>query len=489
MSRAVLRKRKRLSKLQLSSVGKDANIGLLSAGSDGESEPSGDDASEEHDAYDLNDIEGDVTNESETLLSNIAEKYDVADVSLLDILHLRDVEDVTAVEKGMLLLSKLFHPTPCVDVLGKYWEKRALACQYGNPQHVKKLISRKTLEGTVTKQLLFENTNIAFFRQRDLAVTSRKLNDESEGGGEEPDRELNDAESDEDEQRREVRNAEVWQKFHAGYTVRLLTPQMYHDGVWKLLSALEHVFNCRVSAEAVLTPLAGPAAKTSTKSDKPSKDGAASGGPGAVAFDNANAIIVQLEGHSRWRASPNPHSHQQLALQSGAVPLKDIDEWRKPDIDVTLGPGGTLYIPKGWVYQQDNNGSSENGAGAGSIDGDGHSLHLKVCCNHGTTATVADLLEVVMPQALAEAVQSRVELRAALPRTYAGHLGVARSEVEGDAQRERLLAKISSLMRLVTEKAMDILDPAADQVYRAMELKLNVDVSNSICFLEYTRSL
>jgi lysine-specific demethylase/histidyl-hydroxylase NO66 len=257
------------------------------------------------------------------------------------------------------------------------------------------------------------------------------------------------------------RSAEIWSKFKNGYSIRLLTPQMYHDGVWKLLSALEHEFQCRVSAEAVLAPLNASAGKSAAaaKAAAANKDATV----GAVSYDNTNSLVLQLEGHSRWRIAANPHADLQMPLQAGCVSLKDIDFWSKPEVDVTLSPGDTLYIPKGWVYQQDNNGSPVGGAVA-AAGGDQHSLHLKVCANHGTTSTVADLLEIVMPQALAEAVQSRAELRRGLPRSYHQHLGIAHSETEGDAQRAQLRQKIAALMEIVTSKAVDILDPAADQV-------------------------
>lgn len=443
----MLRKRKRLSKQQLSAVISNSSANLQS------------DSEDTQEKDEVEETLGDVGDDSiiQPSTRDVEAIYTVENIALLDILHLKDCIAVTATEKGMLLLGKFFHPVPSSKFFEKHWERSALVGHTGSGEHYRKILSRKSLEGTFSNQLLYEGGNVAFFAQRDL-VAKERSNEDSDAVADASDADESDDDGSEegDENRREVSSTEIWSKYKAGYTVRLLTPQMYHDGVWKLLSALEHAFQCRVSAEAVLAPLnnASGGKQSAGKVDKETT--------AAVAFDNTNSIIVQLEGHSRWRVSPNPHADLQLPLSAGTVTLKAIDHWRKPAVDVTLSPGHTLYIPKGWVYQQDNNGSPSSASDAQT--GDGHSLHLKICTHHGTTATVADLLEVVVPQALAEAVQSRHELRTALPRSYAQHLGVSKSETEGDVLRERLLGKISSLLQLVTNKAMDILDPAADQV-------------------------
>ena len=146
----------------------------------------------------------------------------------------------------------------------------------------------------------------------------------------------------------------------------------------------------------------------------------------AVPYDNVNTFVLQLEGQSRWRLMPNPHAQLNLATDGGAVALKDIDEWSKPTIDAVLSPGDSLYIPKGWVYQQDNHGTSSGDPATK------HSLHLKLCCTHGTTGTTGDLLHLLVPEALGEAVQANVQLRSALPKGY-HDVGLAVLQVEDDA--------------------------------------------------------
>ena len=472
MSRAVLRKRKRLSKKQLTSVLHNNGGPAPSSDDDGDDESDFDEMDKNLSADSTKVIE----EVEEAVERDLDELFNVLELSVMDIFNLNDVDDVTCVEKASLLISKIFHPTNSSVFFSKHWEKTALYCQHEDPLFFKKLVTRKALETTFSKQVLFEDTNVSFYNHRELSAQPRSENTIDEvqeaTGQEESDDE------DSEKEPNEVSEQEIWKQYKSGWSIRLLTPQMYHDAIWKVLSALEFEFNSRVSAELVLVPqTAVVARKTSTTSSNKSTDSAGGGGGGkekenfgAVSYDNVNAIILQLEGYSRWRVMPNPHADCQLPLHSGCISLKDIDFWSKPTVDVTLSPGDSLYIPKGWVYQQDNNGSTTSSS---NTTGDGHSLHLKICVNQGTTSTVADLLEVVVPQALAEAVQSRAELRSALPRSYAKHLGIAHSETEGDAHRDRLQQQLATLLRLVNEKAMDILDPAADQVCKSFMYFIN----------------
>jgi hypothetical protein len=247
------------------------------------------------------------------------------------------------------------------------------------------------LESVFSKQLLFEDVNVSFFDP--LKVKVANVPDGVDGEIVEND-DASDAGSEvvEEPASKEITAAEIWEKYNSGLTVKLLTPQVYIDGIWKLLSILEHEFQNRVSAEVVLAPPSEKRSKSAPTVARPGSVAAKLNSDesnkvkayvSAVPYDNVNAFVLQLEGQSRWRVMPNPHPKLNLATEGGAVPLKDIDEWSKPMIDIILTAGDSLHIPKGWVYQQDNHGSSTASAADPAAQ---HSLHLKVCCSHGTTA-------------------------------------------------------------------------------------------------------
>lgn len=407
--------------------------------------------------------------ESEESSRNISEVFDILQLSISDIMNLKDVDDLSSTEKATLLLNKILHPVDSHSFYKNSWEKVALLSSREDDQYFKKIVTRKTLESVFSKQLLFEDVNVSFFDP--LKVKVANVPDGVDGEIVEYD-ETSDAgsEGDEDPATKEITAAEIWEKYNSGLTVKLLTPQVYIDGIWKLLSILEHEFQNRVSAEVVLAPPSEKCTKSAPTVARPGSVAAKLNSDesnkvkahvSAVPYDNVNAFVLQLEGQSRWRVMPNPHPKLNLATEGGAVPLKDIDEWSKPMIDTILTAGDSLYIPKGWVYQQDNHGSSTASATDPAVQ---HSLHLKVCCSHGTTGTTGDLLHLLVPEALGDAVQSHVQLRSALPKGFQKHLGLANSEVENDTKRARLQKQIAELLKFVADRALDILDPAVDQV-------------------------
>jgi lysine-specific demethylase/histidyl-hydroxylase NO66 len=85
--------------------------------------------------------------------------------------------------------------------------------------------------------------------------------------------------------------------------------------------------------------------------------------------------------------------------------MKDIE----PAIDIELGPGDVLYMPRGWIHQ------------ANTCKNDNHSLHLTVSAMQSWSWV--DLLEIIMPNALEAASTSSLSLRAGLPRKFLSFMG------------------------------------------------------------------
>ena len=191
---------------------------------------------------------------------------------------------------------------------------------------------------------------------------------------------------------------DVWSNFASGCTVRLLCPHLHSDSVHSLLSTLELEFGCMVGSNAYLTP------------------GGDSQGF-APHYDDIEAFILQLEGRKRWRVYPPPNKAETLPRFSSRDYTEEDMEGTAPVIDTVLEPGDILYMPRGWIHQA-HTPPSRGGAGDG-----GHSLHLTASAMQQWAW--ADLLDIIMPEALeaATASETSTSLRQGLPRNFVNYMG------------------------------------------------------------------
>ena len=191
---------------------------------------------------------------------------------------------------------------------------------------------------------------------------------------------------------------DVWSNFASGCTVRLLCPHLHSDSVHSLLSTLELEFGCMVGSNAYLTP------------------GGDSQGF-APHYDDIEAFILQLEGRKRWRVYPPPNKAETLPRFSSRDYTEEDMEGTAPVIDTVLEPGDILYMPRGWIHQAHTPPSR-----GGAEDG-GHSLHLTASAMQQWAW--ADLLDIIMPEALeaATASETSTSLRQGLPRNFVNYMG------------------------------------------------------------------
>ena len=191
---------------------------------------------------------------------------------------------------------------------------------------------------------------------------------------------------------------DVWANFASGCTVRLLCPHLHSDSVHSLLSTLELEFGCMVGSNAYLTP------------------GGDSQGF-APHYDDIEAFILQLEGRKRWRVYPPPNKAETLPRFSSRDYTEGDMEGTAPVIDTVLEPGDILYMPRGWIHQA-HTPPSRGGQGDG-----GHSLHLTASAMQQWAW--ADLLDIIMPEALeaATASETSTSLREGLPRNFVNYMG------------------------------------------------------------------
>ena len=93
---------------------------------------------------------------------------------------------------------------------------------------------------------------------------------------------------------------------------------------------------------------------------------------------------------------------------------------------------------------------------------------------------MASFLQTVVPEALAEACERAPAMRRARPRSFLNHVGVAASESDADPLRRDFVALTRSLLSGVVDRAMDMLDAAADQAAKSfIQARLPVPLSEA----------
>eukprot|EP00979_Chaetoceros_neogracilis_P003004 scaffold506_cov217-Chaetoceros_neogracile.AAC.2 len=194
---------------------------------------------------------------------------------------------------------------------------------------------------------------------------------------------------------------DVWQNFENDCTIRLLCPQKHNDEVHALLSNMEQEFGCMVGSNAYLTPGGGEHQGF------------------APHYDDIEAFILQLEGYKHWRVYPPMKKTETLPRESSrdftGGDMKDID----PVIDIELGPGDLLYMPRGWVHQANTVGKH-------------HSLHLTMSAMQNWAWV--DFLEMVMPEALEAAAVNSTSLRSGLPRNFLSYMGTMHEQIDMNSE-------------------------------------------------------
>jgi len=198
----------------------------------------------------------------------------------------------------------------------------------------------------------------------------------------------------------EAESNDVWENFNSGCTLRLLCPHKLNDRVHCLLSNLEHEFGCFVGSNAYLTPGGSP------------NQGF------APHYDDIEAFILQLEGYKKWRVYKPMSKAETLPRESSRDFTEDQMKDIEPVVDVVLGPGDLLYMPRGWVHQ------------ANTCKSKHHSLHLTVSAMQNWSW--ADLLDIMIPEALETASAKSVSLRAGLPRKFLSYMGTMHDQTESE---------------------------------------------------------
>lgn len=330
----------------------------------------------------------------------IEQNVNVNDVA--DAHNLVSRTDIHSATKARLLLTWLLYPVTPEDFYANYWEQRPLAIKRHVPRYYNGWFSKLEVDRILKTHTLEYGTDVDLTKYVD--DTRHTLNPSSPATAK-----------------------EVWKHFDEGCSVRLLCPQKYSDPVWKLLATLEDEWGCMAGANAYLTP-------KNTQGFAPH-------------FDDIEAFLLQTEGSKQWKVYyPLTESDLLARYPSGNFKAAELG---KPTLEVDLEQGDLLYFPRGFIHQA-------------RAFKDTHSLHLTV--STGQQNSIGNFLEVLLPQAIASAIETNVALRRSLPRDYLEYMGVMHSDRQEDAKRRAFADTLKGALKTVLGEAMGRLDSASDQM-------------------------
>ena len=378
------------------------------------------------------------------------------------------------------------------DFYANYWGRSAHHSQRGGQTNrFRGVFSRKTM-----RQLL---QNHAMYLSKDIDI-SQHFQDTKTNGFEKEDEEDYDGgidNNDNDATLVVADSKDVWEHFERGHTVCLLSPQVYDDPTWQLLSLLEIEFEAVVGCHVYLLP----------------PNSRAKGFGRRVA--SADFIVLQLEGASEWsvgRAEDANESESIAVIDND--PLAAIRSKNKKnngelgqsdDMKVILQQGDTVYVPKGYAYESVSQLTSAHA----------HSLYLVLFTNEADS--YHSMLELVVPTALqsvleqsvavtssfsssssssegvhkntaattttntntsngsggssmsspaalAAGIRGAVAVPRSLPHKRFDFLGVASSELDEHPARDAFTAQLRGILRRVATRAEEMADAAVDQV-------------------------
>lgn len=315
------------------------------------------------------------------------------------IMALNDITD--CVLRASAIFDHFIQPTPSDNFFTEVWQKTFLHCGRNEANHFAGIFSRKSVEHIVTNHTNVYGVDIDVSKFENSEITDGNILVEQKAD-----------DSDEDavsSTGAEAKSKDIFTKFKEGFSLRLLCPQKHDDKVWCLLADLEMEFENALDCHAYLSP------------------------PNSFGFGprrtDSDSFVIQLEGSTIWTITGQQYSSM--------------------NVDVTLHPGDSLYMPNGWNYHEGSCGGS-------------HSLYLMISTSEGNS--IGDLLNLMVPEALREAVETNAAVGKSLPRGRFSFLGVAASENDDDTRRSTFRHQVRGLLTDLVTRATDMVDAAADQV-------------------------
>lgn len=308
-----------------------------------------------------------------------------------------------SIEAGKNAFGNLIKPVPVTVFFEKHWEQKPLLVNRLNPNFYKHLISTEEIDN------MLRDNHVEFTKNIDITQYKDGVRETLNPVG-------------------RALPPTVWYHYGEGCSIRILNPQTFLPTIHTLNATLQEYFQCMVGANVYLTP------KNSQGF--------------APHYDDIEAFVLQIEGKKHWRIyEPSSRSHM-LPRESSKNFTQD--EIGKPCLDIVLEAGDLLYFPRGYIHQ------------ANTVK-DSHSLHitLSVYQKH----TFGDLMEILIPMAVKEAINENVSLRRGVPLEIWQQLGFTNSD-NFQPKREEIITQLNECFQKVCSEVMDKfnIDNAVDQM-------------------------
>jgi ribosomal protein L16 Arg81 hydroxylase len=220
-------------------------------------------------------------------------------------------------------------------------------------------------------------------------------------------------------------------------SLRFFSIPEYDANILKLFSSLEEEFTSMVRGNIDYVPK--------------------SAGSFPTRAENFDSFVMQVDGSQVISVySPdieNPRSPPENC---------NVSDLANPVLQVTLNPGDFLYLPSGFILKSKTSNAKD------------FSLSLRFGVNERDT--VADLLALVVQEALEEVIQSNIDARKPLPRNFTSLFGVVNADNVENEERENFLNNWNNLLDKLKFCAQEFVDAGIDQLSkRYISLKLPFD--------------
>ncbi|KAL7511831.1 hypothetical protein ACHAXN_008761 [Cyclotella atomus] len=362
-----------------------------------------------------------------------AESDGVEANDLQDVNPLHIIGDVTTQHRAKVLLASIISPSAVAstEFYEAHWGKKPLIAAFDESFEEKDESTLQRYQQHVTRLDGFLNRTIIdeMIRKNklrygcDLNVTRYT---DSMGNGlrhritlDPPPKKIKKKNAEDDLEYIVANPKDVWSNVDTSHcTVRLLRPHEHNENIHAMLSLLESEFGCMVGSNAYLTPLNSQGF--------------------APHYDDVDVFILQLEGFKRWRVYVPFNKAETLPRASSRdYTEKEVEEMGEEEVDMVLGPGDVMYLPRGWIHQAETVARPSHMPKVPGVKDD-HSLHLTVSAMQNWSW--ADFLELLIPEALEGAVASdkSTSLREGLPVNFLSYMGTMHSLEEEDELPEGL---------------------------------------------------
>ena len=167
-------------------------------------------------------------------------------------------------------------------------------------------------------------------------------------------------------------------------------------------------------------------------------------------MDNFDSFFTCSAGHAKFSLWTHPEADVLPRDKwDGSDPLAGFEESeirRKEEIFVAEGE--CVYVPKGWIYSFEHADSRPM-------------LLVHVFTN--VFNSVADVMQLALPQAMEASILAHPKARAGLPSGFPDFAGVAHSDKPAHPLRRKLLQSFRTQFEGVMDQAMASIDAAVDQ--------------------------